>query len=99
MFPLMTQPGGGSAQPWGQPVSVVSGGGAGGGAGGAIRGRGLGGSEARGAGAEGTGGALGNGVRVATSPAASRRGRTIAETGARNLGLLLHRSILEATIS
>lgn len=93
MFPLMTQRGGGSAQPWGQPVSGVS---AGGGGGGAIQGSG---SGARGAGAGGAGGTLGAGLSVARRPAASRRGRTIAERGARNLGLLLHRSAQEVACS
>lgn len=93
MFPLMTQPGGGSAQPWGQPVSV------GGGAGGSIRRRGFGDSKARGTGAGGDGGTLGAGLRVRRRPAASRRGRTIAETEARNLGLRLQRSIQEVACS
>ena|SRR3982751_1487380 len=96
MFPLITQPGGGSAQPWGQPVSGVS---LGGGAGGAIQGSGFAASGTRGAGAGGAGGAPGIRVRETTSPAASRRGRTIAKTGARNLGLLLHQAIQEAARS
>src|SRR5436305_2500683 len=96
MFPLIAQPGGGSAQPWGQRVSAVSAGGSGGGAGGAIRGSGFEGSRTGRADAGGGGGALGIGFREMTSPAASRSGRTIAEIGARNLGLLLHRPIREA---
>jgi|SRR5947208_6462288 len=94
MFPLITQPGGGSAQPWGQPGSAVVSAGAG--AGGGADGSGAGGFGTRSASEDGTGGAWGTRVRETRIPAASRMDRTIAEIGARNLGLFFRRSILEA---